>query len=174
VSDGDLIARARCADVHAFRALYDAHHRRVYALALRLMASRPEAEELTQDVFVAAWRQLPTYRGEGQLATWLHGIAVRLCRQRWRSLLRRWRREERYAREAYAHAVRAAIPTADVALEEALAALPARVRMALVLHAIEGYSQAETATLMGISPGTVKAHVHRARALIIERLEGGS
>lgn len=165
-----LVGRARGGDAAAFRALYDAHVGRVHALSLRLMAHGAEAEELTQDVFVAAWRQLGTYRGEARFGTWLHGITVRLSRQRLRGLLRRRARAERYSRE-FTGPVSAPQPSADHELERALAQLPRRMRTALVLHAVEGYTQAETAALMGIAEGTVKAHVHRARTLLQERMD---
>lgn len=165
-----LIARARGGDAAAFRALYDAHVGRVHALSRRLMTDRAEAEELTQDVFVAAWRQLDAYRGDARFATWLHGITVRLSRQRLRGLLRRRARADRYGRE-YGGPVNAPMPSADHEIEQALAELPLRMRTALVLYAVEGYTQAETAALMGIAEGTVKAHVHRARTLLQERMD---
>jgi RNA polymerase sigma-70 factor (ECF subfamily) len=165
-----LIARARQGDSAAFRALYEMNVRRVYALALRLVTDRSEAEELTQDVFVAAWRQLNRYRGDALFSTWLHGITVRLARQRLRGLLRRRRREEGLA-AGYIDAVSRAMPTADIDLERELASLPRRMRTALILHAVEGYTQAETAALMGIAEGSVKAHVHRARELLHERMK---
>ena len=166
-----LIGLARSGDETAFRSLYEIHHRRVHALTLRLVGDAAEAEELTQDVFVAAWRGLPEYRGAGRFSTWLHGIAVRRSRHRWRGILRRWRRDDDLARVTYARAVTAAMPLADADLEAAVAGLPPRMRTALVLHAIHGYSQAETAALMRIAEGTVKAHVHRARELLRTTME---
>lgn len=145
-----LIARARRGDSAAFRALYEMNVRRVYALSLRLMTDHSEADELTQDVLTAAWRQLNRYRGDALFSAWPHGITVRLARQRARSLLRRRRREGRVAAE-YIDAVSMAMPTANLDLEREQAALPHRMRTALILHAVEGYSQAETAALMGIA-----------------------
>ena len=166
-----LVHRARCGDTSAFRSLYEIHVRRVHALSLRVMTDAAEAEELTQDVFVAAWRQLAQYRGDALFSTWLHGITVRLARHRLRGLLRRRRREKDFV-IGYLDVVRAAMPAANLDLERALATLPRRMRTALVLHAVEGYTQAETARLMDIAEGSVKAHVHRARALLSERMNG--
>jgi RNA polymerase sigma-70 factor (ECF subfamily) len=170
-AEEQLIGRARDGDEAAFRSLYETHHRRIYALALRLAGDAADAEELTQEVFVAAWRALDGYRGIGRFSTWLHGIAVRRSRQRWRGLIRRWRREEDVGGQAYARAVATAMPAAEVEIEQAISRLPERMRAALVLHAIYGYSQAETAGLMGIAEGTVKAHVHRARTLLRNEIE---
>jgi RNA polymerase sigma factor (sigma-70 family) len=165
-----LVRAARLGDGTAFRSLYRAHVGRVHALSLRLMTHGAEAEELTQDVFVAAWRQLDGYRGDARFSTWLHGITVRLSRQRIRGMLRRRAREEKYMLE-YTGALSAAMAEPDLELERALALLPRRMRTALVLHAMEGYTQADTAALMGIAEGSVKAHVHRARALLRERMD---
>jgi RNA polymerase sigma-70 factor (ECF subfamily) len=165
-----LVRRAREGDMVAFRSLYDAHVGRVHALSLRLSTERADAEELTQDVFVAAWRQLAAYRGTALFSTWLHGITVRLSRQRLRGLLRRRAREEKYMLD-YTAALTATMAAPDIALERALAQLPQRMRTALVLHAVEGHTQAQTAELMGITEGAVKAHIHRARALLHERLD---
>jgi RNA polymerase sigma factor (sigma-70 family) len=169
-SDTELIERARRGDDAAFRALFETHVGRVHALSMRLMVDVAEAEELTQDAFIAAWRRLGAFRGDARFSTWLHGITVRLARQRFRSLFRRRGHEARFARD-YMDAVVVAMPAADVDLERALASLPRRMRTALVLHAMEGYTQAETAALMNIAEGTVKAHVHRARALLQERMD---
>jgi RNA polymerase sigma-70 factor, ECF subfamily len=166
---GSLIARALGGEIAAFRLLYDMHVRRVHALSLRIMTDGAEAEELTQDVFVTAWRRLSSFRGDARFSTWLHGITLRMARQRLRGLLRRRRHEGRFMLE-YLKVARACMPSANLDLERALATLPRRMRTALVLHAVEGYSQAETAQLMGIAEGSVKAHIHRARRLLKERM----
>ena len=74
-----LVARARRGDARAFEELYRLHHRRIYALALRMIREPGRAEELTQDAFVEAWRSLATFRGESAFGTWLHGLAARVA-----------------------------------------------------------------------------------------------
>ena len=155
----------------AFRRIVEAHEERVYALALRLTASPDDAMELTQDTFLTAWRAMGTFRGESHLSTWLLGITVREARRRWRGLMRRIRREDRYARERYDHEVGRAMPGASIDLERAIGMLPERMRCALVLHCIEGLPQKEVARLMGVAVGTVKAHVHAAREELKQRLK---
>src|SRR6185295_4443431 len=73
-----LVVRARQGDARAFEELYRQHHRRIYALALRLTRDRGRAEELTQDAFVRAWEALAGFRGESSFATWMHGLTVRV------------------------------------------------------------------------------------------------
>lgn len=167
-----LVERARRREPDAFEALYAAEHRRVYALALRLTCDGHAAEELTQDVFVRAWRSLPTFRGECRLSTWLHAIAIRSYAQRMRSA-RAWDGRKSAQRiEAYAFTARRAMPDTRVDLERALAGLPARAREVAVLHDVYGYKHREIAGLLGIAEGTAKAQLHRARHLLRAALEG--
>ena len=74
--DAELVARARARDTEAFRALVDRHRDRAYTLALRMLRSPGDAEEVTQDALVRAWTALPQFRGESSFGTWLHRIVV--------------------------------------------------------------------------------------------------
>lgn len=162
-----LVTRAGRGDTRAFEELYRLHHRRVYALALRMTREPGRAEELTQDAFVEAWRALPSFRGESAFSTWLHGVAVRVV-LRQRRTDRRW--EER--NEAiYLAETQRAMPDTTIALERAIASLPDGARAVLVLHDVEGYKYQEIARLLGVALGTVKAQLHRARRLVMEALE---
>jgi RNA polymerase sigma-70 factor (ECF subfamily) len=167
-----LVVRARQRDPQAFEELYRQHHRRVYALALRLTRDRGRAEELTQDAFVRAWEALAGFRGDSSFATWLHGLAVRVFLEQSRAA-RRWaaRIEAADDLERYLVEVRRALPETSLALEEAIAGLPDGARVPLVLYAVEGYRYEEIARLLGVALGTVKAQIHRARRLLMEVLE---
>lgn len=123
--------------------------------------------DLTQEVFVEAWRSIGRFQDNSALSTWLHGIALRKARDTWRRNGRRTRRETAFAEEA----IQRAMPGTAIDLERALQELPPRMRAALILHAIEGLPQKEVARVMGIAEGTVKAHVHNARKLLKEKLD---
>ena len=162
----DAVRRAQGGDQTAFRALYEAHSGRVYALCLRLAASTAEAEELTQDVFVRAWQRLETFRGESAFSTWLHRLAVNLILTR-REALRK--REARFVTgegllERVAGRVRS--PGMSMDFESAMDALPERARDVFVLHDVEGYKHEEIGEMMGITAGTSKSQLHRARMLL--------
>jgi RNA polymerase sigma-70 factor (ECF subfamily) len=176
-----LIARAQRGDVGAFEALYHANAPRIYALALRLTGARPDAAELTQDVFVRAWQRLTSFRGDAAFASWLHRIAIN-------QLFMRARGERRRAAVIRigsdspddAGAVDAtpeegAAPTVDVGqaldLERAIAALPPGARRVFVLHDVVGYRHDEIARLTGLAEGTLRAQLHRARKLLMEALD---
>ena len=170
----DPVRRAQAGDPAAFDALYEAHVERVFALCLRMTADERRAEELTQDVFVKAWRRIGTFRGESAFSTWLHRVTVNtvLDDRKWRS--RRPDQLSAVPDAAYGPgSAETSDPGARLRLERALASLPDRARMAIVLHGIEGYRYEEIAEIMGVALGTVKSHIHRARALLLERLEDG-
>jgi RNA polymerase sigma-70 factor (ECF subfamily) len=156
----------------AFEELYRAHYQRVYALTLRMTCDTERAEELTQDVFVRVWQNLATFRGESALSTWIHTVAVRTTLQHLRSEHRREARilstddVSRYAAEA-----RRAMPDTRVDLERAMARLPQGARTVLLLVDVEGYPYDDAAELLGVTVGTVKSQLHRARRLMMEALE---
>lgn len=166
-----LRARVVSGDRSAFSEVVRAHQDRVYAFTLRLTGDENDALDLLQDVFVAAWGGIHGFRGDSTLSTWLHGIAVRLGKAHWRRSERRDERERAYARDRFEQAVCRAMPEARIDLEHALQELPPRMRMALVLHCIEGRPQKEVASIMGVAEGTVKAHVHKARSALKEMLD---
>jgi RNA polymerase sigma factor (sigma-70 family) len=174
--DAAIAARARRGEADAFEELYKAHSGRVYALCLRLTADPVQARELTQDVFVRAWEALPEFRGDANITTWLHRIAVNAM------LMQRRTDRRRNARVTLADdesddsgaPIDGTAGPADVGmaidLERAVAALPPGVRRAFVLHDVEGYSHEEIAHMTGLAAGTLRAQLHRARQLLIRTL----
>jgi RNA polymerase sigma-70 factor (ECF subfamily) len=168
--EAELVRSLRAGSREAFREFVQVHQEHVFALALRLTGDEHDAMDLTQETFIKAWLAVSRFRGESRLSTWVHGIVVRLARQQWRTRKRRDARERRWARERYQDALREAMPEASIDLECAIAELSPRMRMALVLHCIEGLPQKEVARLMGVAEGTVKAHIHSARRALQEKL----
>ena len=166
-----LVRRAQNDDRAAFDALYTQHVGRIYAVCLRMSASRTEAERLTQDVFVRAWQGLKTFRGDSAFASWLYRLAVNVVLQDGRSSRRH---ESRIAVLPDPEVLdRRSTTTRDddrMDLERAIASLPPGARQALVLHDIEGYKHEEIARMTGSAVGSVKAQLHRARRLLRERL----
>jgi RNA polymerase sigma-70 factor (ECF subfamily) len=164
--DAELAARG---DQAAFERLYRLHHGRVFSLALR-MAGAQWAEDLTQDVFIRAWQKLGTFRGESSFGTWLYRLAVNLILSR-RETLRR-----RAQREAGGGEVLDRMPSrekpAGLALdcEAAIQRLPEGARQVFVLYEIEGYPHADIGRMMGISSGTSKSQLHRARMMLRDYL----
>lgn len=171
--ESDDVTLAARGDAHAFRRLYDGHKDRVFALARRMTDSE-RAAELTQDVFVRAWQKLATFRGEARFSTWLHRLAVNLIlSQRASDATRRSRfiSDEMLLESAQARPSQREL-TMD--FETAIAQLPVGARSVFVLHDVEGYKHEEIGRLLGISTGTTKAQLHRARILLRRHLEPGT
>jgi RNA polymerase sigma-70 factor, ECF subfamily len=170
-TERDLVRRAQSGDLGAFEALYRSHVNRVYALSYRLCGSPDLAEELTQEVFVRAWRKLGSFRGESAFSTWLHPLTVNVALSERRA---RKRRESRVtATDDLGMLEREGVPAPaghPLDLERALGALPEGAREVFVLHDVYGYTHEEVANLTGIAAGTSKAQLHRARLLLREAL----
>lgn len=168
----DLVLAAQGGDENAFRSLYDRTVERIYALCLRLSADPGQAEELTQDVFVQAWKKLATFRGESAFPTWLHRLAVNVVFAEKRATGRRERRVVPVeGLEDLESPGRSPWPGTRMDLDAAIAALPAGARAVFVLHDVEGYRHEEIAELSGVATGTSKAQLFRARRLLREMLD---
>lgn len=167
------VVAARAGDPDAFAALYDANAPRVFALCLRMVGDRVAASELLQDVFVRAWQQLGSFRGESNFSTWLHRLAVNVVLLDARGAARR---RTRVAAEGDLGGELPELggPGPDLALqldlERAIARLPAQARAVFVLYDVEGVPHEEIATHLGITAGTARAHLFRARRLLREML----
>ncbi len=164
LESSDVVLAAR-GDAQAFRRLYEENVGRVHALACR-MVGYEHAPELTQDVFVRAWQKLHTFRGEARFSTWLHRLAVNHILSRRATFATERARfiaddqvldrlESRHSGQEH-----------SIDCEGAIARLPAGARMIFVLHDIEGYRHEEIATMLGVTTGTTKAQLHRARMLL--------
>lgn len=165
------VRRAQEGDVDAFERLYRSLKGRIFALCLRMTADEQEAEERLQDTFVKAWERLHQFRGDARFSTWLHRVAVNVILEARRSASRRAGRELTSDRlEAYGHAAVRSLPGTRVDLERAIAGLPDGARKVLVLRDVHGYPYQEIAEITGVTLGTVKAQIHRARALVQKAL----
>jgi RNA polymerase sigma-70 factor, ECF subfamily len=172
----DLIERAQAGDRHAFERLYREHVGQVYGLCLRMLRQPDQAEDCTQQTFINAWRALATFQARSRFGTWLHRIAVNVV------LSRRPHAAAPLAQgdaggdgdvdsDQLEHAWILDTPVEVRDIEAAIDALPAGARDVLVLQGLYGYSHGEVAAMLGIAEGTCKAQLHRARALLRERLD---
>ena len=153
----------------AFEALYLRQRPLVYAVALRMLCDHAVAEDVVQEVFVAVWRGLSSFRGHSSISTWIHTITVRTAMRRWRKPTEAQPDEIELAN--FERAAARAFPDTRLDLERAIATLPARARAILILHDVHGHKQSEIAELLGIAVGTVKAQLHRARNLVKQELK---
>ncbi|HUL72966.1 MAG TPA: RNA polymerase sigma factor [Vicinamibacterales bacterium] len=163
----DLALAERCRNgvAGAFEELYQAHAPRLFGLACR-MVGRTDAEDLLQDIFLTAHRKLGLYKGESSLGTWLFRLATNQCLDFLRSRGARFAQvtdtlEEEPPAAASAGTMRSAVDRLD--LERALTTLPPGCRTVFVLHDVEGLEHREIGDLLGISEGTSKSQLHKAR-----------
>lgn len=169
--DGALAARARLGDADAFARLVERHRAGVRSLLHRLSGA-PHLDDLEQDVFVASWRGLRTYRGDAAFGTWLRRIAAHRAKR----FLARRRPEPEPLPEDGEGALRggphrdAARSERAAAVRRAVEALSPALRVAFVLRYVEGLSGAETAEILGRPEGTVRSLLFDARRALSKSL----
>jgi RNA polymerase sigma-70 factor (ECF subfamily) len=164
-SDAALAAQG---DVAAYERLYRATVARVHTLARRFLGET-DADDATQEAFVLAWRRLATFRGESEFSTWLHRLAINCFVSR----ARRREPEEKSGPVIGERASRPLDRDAALDLEAAIARLPGGARRVFVLYDVEGHRHEEIASLLGVSVGTSKSQLHRARLLLRDALTRG-
>jgi RNA polymerase sigma-70 factor (ECF subfamily) len=163
-------------DNEAFGLLFTRHKDRLWAVAVRTLGDPEEAADALQDAMISAFRQASGFRGASAVTTWLHRIVVNACLDR---LRRRAARPTVTGLDERAMDVLSPAPagpdaaaSAETSLDvmSALRTLPPDQQAVLVLVDMLGYSVADTAAVLGISPGTVKSRCARGRARLLPRL----
>jgi RNA polymerase sigma-70 factor, ECF subfamily len=171
----ELLARAQQGDRAAFSDLVRVHQDEVYTLALRLVADRELAADVSQEAFVRAWRALPNFRGDAKFSTWLHRITVNVA---WTQRRKQRRHQADPIDEAFSEPVAETISPERAAesaairgrLREALNDLPVPTRTVVVLKDVYGWTHAEIAEHLGISVTAAKVRLHRGRKQLRDRL----
>lgn len=171
-----LLARVAVGDQAAFESFYTATSRSVFGIVVSVVRDRSHAEEVTQEVYVEAWRQAPRFDpGQGSPSAWLNTIAHRRAVDRVRSAHRSTERERRHAASSGPPVV---ADTSDIVvagdegerLRAALADLPEAQRVALQLAYFEGRSHSDIASHLQIPLGTVKTRIRDAMRKLRDRL----
>ena len=170
-TDAELLRAHVDGDPYAFADLVRRHRDRLWAVAVRTIGDREEAADAVQDALLSAHRGAARFRGDSAVTTWLHRIVVNAC-------LDRIRRRQAHPTVPLPDGSRTedgppagpepAAPAGDhdtvLMVREALGALPAEQRAALVLVDVQGYPVAEAAEILGVAEGTVKSRCARGRA----------
>ncbi len=168
MSDYELTQASAKGDMIAFEEVYNRHHRRVYAICLRMLKNTNEAEDLTQDVFIQLHRKIGSFRGDSAFTTWLHRLTVNQVLMHFRKRTVKFEKTTDEG-ETPVQIVRGSerpgkMPVVDkIALENAIKQLPNGYRNVFVLHDIEGFEHEEVARILGCSVGTSKSQLHKAR-----------
>lgn len=172
MNDADLVRRFQRGDEAAFDLLVDRHRTRIYSLVARL-ASRSEADDLTQEVFIGAYRALPAFRNDSSFITWLYRIGMNICARQ----LRRRRLRTQELGDWEGDPDERADPARHSEQEElrrevhrAIDSLPHKLRLVVVLRDMHGLSYEEIAAVVGCPVGTVRSRLHYATQRLSERL----
>ena len=173
-TDAAVVRRVLAGDVEAFAVLVERHHQRCLRLAVRLVGSAQDAEEVVQDAFVRAYRALGKYEEREQFGAWLTRILVNRCRT---AAVRSARRAQTFVHDEVAAGAAPARGGADARvwraeIERALAALPPEQREAFVLKHIEELDYDAMAKITGAGVSALKMRVKRACERLRVLLEG--
>jgi len=167
-----MIAAVLAGDPAAERTLYETHVDRVYRLAYRMTGDDTLAQDCTQDTFVRVFDRLAEFRGDAALSTWIHAVATSVILNSLRTVKRLRGREMPEEAAANVGHTPNGEPLLRRRLEEAIGALPHKLRMVFVMHDVEGYTHEEIGGALGVPVGTSKAQLFRARARLREALAG--
>lgn len=183
-SDAELVRRCKAGDVGAFEELFHRYQKPIYSMLYRMVRNAEEAADLTQDTFVRAYSALGTLRDEAMFYGWLRQIAVNLARNRYKrqTRVRMESLDETLVSEDGGEVLRELTDAApgperlaeDAELrgrvEDAVASLSEDHRTVITLHHLEHMDVAEIARLLGVSVGTVKSRLARARGQLYRKL----
>lgn len=163
--EAEALERAKNGDNAGYEALYRLHRQRVYSVCLRSTGSVPDAEDLTQEVFLLVYRRLSTFRGDAAFGSWLYKIAINCVRMRFRDS-----RPEvslgivdpggEYGSGGRTSAFERAV------LGRAIANLSTSRRRIVLLHDVKGLTHSEIAQCLGLAVSTCKSQLSRAHLLL--------
>src|SRR3984885_2332577 len=181
-ADANTLARAQAGDHIAFAQLYSIHKRRIYSLCLRMVGNAAEAEDLTQEAFLQLHRKIATFRGDSAFSTWLHRLAINVVLMHLRKKGLPLMSLDEAMEPAHDDGPGRSFGAPDLslsgsidrlALERAVADLPAGYRLIFVLHDVEGYEHNEIAGMLECSIGNSKSQLHKARMKLRDLLKSG-
>ena len=175
-----LLKKAQQGDADAFEQLVAPYEQKIYALCLRLLAHREDAQDAAQETMLRLYRALVSYRGEAQLGTFIYRVTANTCMDALR------RRNVRACESLEALDDVGVVPVDDSPgpeetilraeenerLSRAIDALSDEMRLPLVLREIQALSYEEVAQTLGLEMGTVKSRIHRAREKLAIMLSG--
>jgi RNA polymerase sigma-70 factor, ECF subfamily len=166
-SDAELLAAHVAGDRHAFAELFSRHQRQLHRLARLSSRTAEDAEDALQDAMLSAHRGAGSFRHDAAVSSWLHRIVINACLDR----LRRAKAQPTVPLEdVYPVADRTAHVDDAIVVQRALMRLPVEQRAAVVAVDMQGYSIADTATMLGVAEGTIKSRCSRGRVRLGELL----
>ena len=181
-SDEVLLRRAQKGDADAFEELMAGQESRMYAIALRMMGNREDAQDCAQEAMVRIYRAMSAFKGQSSLATWIYRITMNTCLDELR------RRKTRAATSldtlldsGWSPADEGDVPERHAVaseqrrvLDAAIAELPEDMRSAVVLRDVQGFSYDEISAMLEVNVGTIKSRISRGREKLRQILQENS
>lgn len=184
LTDDQLVERTKQGDKRAFGTLVQRWQRQVYSQCLRQLRNPLIAEEVAQDVFIAVYRAIPSFRAEARFSTWLFRIVINHCKNKVQYQIRR-HKERHEPLEGLNPEIPRELPVEEPnaeqvlqkkkmieLLQDALAQLDEKQRAIIVLRDVQGLSYEEICEILSLPKGTVKSRIHRARQEVAKLLKG--
>lgn len=179
MDEKNYIQCAKKGDVEAFASLMQLYEKKIYNIAYRIMGSREDAFDIAQEAMIKIFQSLYGFREQCTFGVWVYRLVVNACMDE----LRRRKRRKNVSLEALGEngvQIESSGMTPDAAheneqlkktIEKALDSLDAEYRAAVVLRDVQGFSYQEIARLTGVSLGTVKSRISRARGMLQKTLK---
>jgi RNA polymerase sigma-70 factor, ECF subfamily len=174
MTETEAINLCREGQIEGLRVLYDLHRTKVYNLSWRMLGKPQDAEDALQEIFIKVFDRIKNYRGESAFSTWLYRMTANHC-------LDILRRRKILSFIGMDHAPEASDRSESGRLgeqmglspviEKALNKLPEKQKRCLVMREMEDLSYEDIAQALGLSLGSVKSNIHRAKAFLKECLE---
>ncbi|TCN29468.1 RNA polymerase sigma factor [Sinorhizobium americanum] len=171
-------------DIESFRAVMQAHNRKLYRIARSIVRNNNDAEDVLQEAYVRAFTHFAEFRGDAAITTWLARIVINEALGRLRKSRRQMALVESMRQSHHAEIIAFPLNANTSDPEKTMAQrqildlverltdhLPDAYRSVFVLRVVEGLNNEETASLLGLRPETVRTRLHRARHLLKEQLE---
>ena len=172
VDDKHILARAGRGELDAFEELVRRYEKRVYVIALRSSGNPEDAADITQEVFLRAWRSIENFRGDSGFSTWLFRITMNICVDHARHRQTQPQTTTLTTEDDEERPIHDTAPTPEEQLDNkelgrelaaALAEISEEHRRIVLLRDVSGMSYSEIAEILEISEGTVKSRLARAR-----------
>jgi RNA polymerase sigma-70 factor (ECF subfamily) len=168
MEDEELVEKCQQEETknQAFALLVDKYHKKVYWLVRKMIIDHDEADDITQDIFVKIWKNLPNFKGDSRLFTWIYRIAVNECLNYLSSKRKRYMipivNVERELRQKIDSGHYISGDELQIKLQKAILTLPEKQRLVFNLKYFENMKYEEMAEILGTSVGALKASYHHA------------
>jgi len=162
--ENELIVKCQQGNLEAYKMIYEMHSTMLYSIAMRMLSSKEDAEDVLQNVFIRLFNNIKNFRFQAKFSSWLTRILINCCYDH-------LNKKKSNHQEIDENVLKVESQNdLSLSLEKSIGLLPLKMRECFILFAVEGFKQKEIADTMEISEGTVKAHISQAKAKLRKML----